>query len=48
MHSFRSDTVDSQRGEVEWDGGDLYYDKWTYHFDWNILSPEHQQATAGN
>jgi hypothetical protein len=35
--SFRSDTVDSQRGEVEWDGGNLYYDKWSYHFDWKIL-----------
>ena len=34
---FRSDTVDSQRGEVEWDGGNLYYDKWDYHFDWKIL-----------
>jgi transglutaminase-like putative cysteine protease len=34
---FRSDTVDSQRGEVEWDGGDLYYNKWDYHFDWKIL-----------
>lgn len=27
---FRSDTVDNQRGEVEWRGGNLYYDKWTY------------------
>ncbi|HXE66369.1 MAG TPA: transglutaminase-like domain-containing protein [Rhodanobacteraceae bacterium] len=34
---FRSDTVDSQRGEVEWDGGNLYYDKWDYHFDWKFL-----------
>ncbi len=24
---FRSDPVDSQRGEAEWDGGNLYYDK---------------------
>lgn len=37
---FRSDTVDSQRGEVEWDGGNLYYDKWDYHFDWKILPTE--------
>ena len=35
-HSFRSDTVDSQRGEVEWDGGDLYYDQWKYDFAWKI------------
>ncbi len=36
---FRSDTVDSQRGEVEWDGGNLYYNKWDYRFDWKILAP---------
>ena len=36
-HFFRSDTVDSQRGEVEWDGGNLYYDKWSYNFDWKIM-----------
>jgi len=34
---FRSDTVDSQRGEVEWDGGNLYYDKWDSDFAWKIL-----------
>ncbi len=34
---FRSDTVDSQRGEVEWQGGNLYYDKWKYDFAWKIL-----------
>ena len=27
---YRSDTVDNQRGEVEWEGGNLYYNKWTY------------------
>jgi transglutaminase-like putative cysteine protease len=37
---FRSDTVDSQRGEVEWDGGNLYYDKWNYDFSWKILPPK--------
>jgi len=36
---FRSDTVDSQRGEVEWEGGNLYYDKWNYNFSWKILTP---------
>ncbi|HEX7324063.1 MAG TPA: transglutaminase-like domain-containing protein [Rhodanobacteraceae bacterium] len=36
---FRSDTVDSQRGEVEWDGGNLYYNKWHYAFAWKILPP---------
>ncbi|WP_082190287.1 transglutaminase-like domain-containing protein [Frateuria defendens] len=33
----RSDTVDSQRGEVEWRGGNLYYDQWSYHFAWQLL-----------
>ena len=28
----RSETVDFQRGEVEWKGGNLYFDKWS----WNI------------
>jgi transglutaminase-like putative cysteine protease len=36
-HFFRSDTVDSQRGEAEWDGGNLYYDKWSYDFAWKIV-----------
>jgi transglutaminase-like putative cysteine protease len=35
---FRSDTVDSQRGEVEWDGGNLYYDTWSYGFAWKIMA----------
>jgi len=29
----RSETVDFQRGEVEWKGGNLYFDKWDYHMD---------------
>ncbi|MBX3727826.1 MAG: transglutaminase domain-containing protein [Candidatus Sumerlaeia bacterium] len=27
---FRSEPVDFQRGEVEWNGGNLYFDAWTY------------------
>ena len=27
----RSDPFDFQRGEVEWNGGNLYFDKWDYH-----------------
>jgi transglutaminase-like putative cysteine protease len=34
---FRSDDVDSQRGEVEWKGGNLYFDQWDYHFEWQLL-----------
>lgn len=29
----RSETVDFQRGEVEWKGGNLYFDRWDYHMD---------------
>ena len=32
----RSDTVDSQRGEVEWAGGNLYFDQWTYDFQSHV------------
>lgn len=35
---FRSETVDSQRGEVEWDGGNLYFDQWDYSFDAEVLT----------
>ncbi|MCD6445224.1 transglutaminase domain-containing protein [Candidatus Bathyarchaeota archaeon] len=35
---YRSDNVDNQRGEVEWAGGNLYYDKWTYEL--KVLSHE--------
>lgn len=34
---FRSETVDSQRGEAEWAGGNLYFDQWRWNFDWEIL-----------
>ncbi len=43
---FRSDTVDSQRGEAEWDGGNLYYDQFDYGFEWQILPVEHKSRTA--
>ena len=29
---FRSEMVDFQRGEVEWRGGNLYFDQWDYDF----------------
>ncbi|WP_435594042.1 transglutaminase-like domain-containing protein [Proluteimonas luteida] len=34
---FRSETVDSQRGEAEWKGGNLYFDQWRYDFEWEFL-----------
>jgi transglutaminase-like putative cysteine protease len=43
---FRSDTVDSQRGEVEWDGGNLYFDQWDYSFHAEIIGPEASNATS--
>jgi transglutaminase-like putative cysteine protease len=36
---FRSETVDSQRGEVEWRGENLYFDQWDYEFKATVLSP---------
>lgn len=29
----RSEPYDFQRGEVEWDGGNLYFDKWDYNME---------------
>jgi len=40
---FRSETVDSQRGEVEWRGGNLYFDQWDYDFAWQVLPPSRAQ-----
>jgi transglutaminase-like putative cysteine protease len=37
---FRSDTVDSQRGEVEWSGGNLYFDQWNYDFQSHVVPLE--------
>jgi transglutaminase-like putative cysteine protease len=34
---FRSETVDLQRGETEWSGGNLYFDKWDYDFKAEVL-----------
>lgn len=33
----RSETVDSQRGEVEWRGGNLYFEQWDWIFEWEVL-----------
>jgi len=35
----RSETIDSQRGEVEWHGGNLYFDQWDWDMEWKVLSP---------
>lgn len=33
----RSETVDLQRGEAEWRGGNLYFDQWDYAFNAHVL-----------
>jgi len=34
----RSETVDSQRGEVEWEGGNLYFDQWDWNMEWEVIN----------
>lgn len=34
----RSETVDFQRGEVEWEGGNLYFNKWKYNMEIEYLN----------
>ncbi len=34
---FRSEVVDFQRGEVEWRGGNLYFDQWDYHCEFTEI-----------
>ena len=41
---FRSETVDFQRGEVEWNGGNLYFSDW----DWSISLTEINTQQASN
>ncbi|MBD7988293.1 transglutaminase domain-containing protein [Luteimonas sp. Sa2BVA3] len=41
----RSETVDLQRGEAEWDGGNLYFDQWNYDFEWQLLPPVTDDGT---
>ncbi len=38
----RSETVDFQRGEVEWRGGNLYFDKWNYKMNVQYSEPKKQ------
>lgn len=35
---FRSETIDFQRGELEWEGGNLYFDSWNYEFQVELLN----------
>jgi transglutaminase-like putative cysteine protease len=44
---FRSDNVDSQRGEAEWSGGNLYFDQLGYDFEWTFLTRPDITAAHG-
>lgn len=35
---FRSETLDFQRGEVEWEGGNLYFDQWKWEYNAELLN----------
>ena len=35
---FRSETIDFQRGEVEWEGGNLYFDSWDWDYQVELLN----------
>ncbi|HDP99659.1 MAG TPA: transglutaminase domain-containing protein [bacterium] len=35
----RSETIDFQRGEVEWEGGNLYFDQWSWDYQIEHLKP---------
>ena len=35
---FRSEPIDFQRGELEWKGGNLYFNKWDYHMEVTFLN----------
>lgn len=37
---FRSETVDFQRGEVEWRGGNLYFNQWEWQFEIQESKPD--------
>lgn len=43
---FRSETVDLQRGEVEWRGGNVYFDRWDYDFKATLLPLPRDAQTA--
>jgi transglutaminase-like putative cysteine protease len=43
---FRSETVDFQRGEVEADGHNIYFDKWDYTMQRELLSPDQAALLA--
>jgi hypothetical protein len=45
-NDFRSETVDFQRGEVEYENTNLYFDKWDYSMNIKPVTPEEALALA--
>ncbi|HRX86521.1 MAG TPA: transglutaminase domain-containing protein, partial [Phycisphaerae bacterium] len=45
--SFRSEPSDFQRGEIEIDGHNLYFDEWSWDFDLETMPQEHSLTAAG-
>lgn len=41
---WRSDNIDNQRGEVEWRGGNLYDDQWSYRMEVEYSAPYKRSA----
>jgi hypothetical protein len=39
---FRCEIVDFQRGEVEWRGGNLYFNQWNYGFNVEEIPTVHE------
>jgi transglutaminase-like putative cysteine protease len=42
----RSEIIDFQRGEVEWRGGNLYFDQWKWDFKSEEIMPEGQKLAT--
>lgn len=40
----RSETVDFQRGEVEWRGGNLYFNQWNWTFDLDVFDEKEEDG----
>jgi len=43
-HSLRSEPADFQRGEVEIDGRNLYFDEWDYEFKFDVFPLSHPEG----
>ena len=46
-NSFRSDDVDFQRGELEYDNTNIYFDQYSYSLIWTELGSKKSATEAG-